>query len=176
MEKDEVLAGDDVRDAVSVVGHRPEPATGRDGVRMLVQVQPGRLSVRRLRRRQAPRLAQHLLQERRVDFEVFGNDVEAEQVTIDPFAAHGVLVAALMLGTGGPQQPNPLLALCWFVQFVEVKNRGEPQVIPRPVIVWRKAHFDPRRRRIIRVTQVKERRKTIMNRLESKYESKTRAD
>ena len=111
MEKDEIFTGDDVRDAVAVVGDGPETSAGRDAVGMFGQIEFRRLSVRRLRRRQSPRLAEHLLEEGWVDFEVFGNDVEAKQVTVDAFAAHGVLVASLVLDAGQFKQSNPFLAL-----------------------------------------------------------------
>ena len=61
VEEDDVLAGDDVADAVAVVGHRPEPAAGRHAARVLAQVDQRGLAVRRLGGGQAPRLTEHLL-------------------------------------------------------------------------------------------------------------------
>lgn len=111
MEENQVFAGDDVRDSVAVIGHGSEPASGRDAVGVFGQVQFRGLSVRRLRRRQSPRLAENLLEEGRIHFQIFGDDVEAKQVTIDPFAAHGVLIASLVLAASQSQQPDPLLLL-----------------------------------------------------------------
>ena len=111
MEEDHVFSGDNVRDTVAVVGDRTETASGRDAVGVLRGVEPVRLAVRRLGGGQAPRLAQHLLQEGRVDFQVLGDDVQAEQVPIDPLAAHGVLVAALVLGARRAEQPDPFRVL-----------------------------------------------------------------
>jgi hypothetical protein len=120
VEENQVFAGDDVRDSVAVIGHGSEPASGRDAVGVFGQVQFRGLPVRRLRRRQSPRLAENLLEEGRIHFQIFGDDVEAKQVTIDPFAAHGVLIASLVLAASQSQQPDPLLLLpiikknrCW---------------------------------------------------------------
>ena len=96
VEKDEILAGDDVRDTVTVVGNWTETSTGRNAVRILGQIKFGGLAVRSLRGRQAPRFAEHFLQEGRIHFQVFGDNVQAEQVTIDAFTTHGILIASLM--------------------------------------------------------------------------------
>lgn len=108
MEKDEVFAGDDVRDAIAVVSDWTETATGRDAVGMFGQIQARRLAVRRLRGGQAPRFAQHFLQEGRIHFQVLGHDVEAKQVSINAFATHGILIASLVLSAGQLQQTDPL--------------------------------------------------------------------
>ncbi len=96
VEEDQVFASNNVGDTVSVVSHRTEATTGRNTVGVLVQIQLGSLTVGCLGSRQAPGLAQHLLQEGRIHFQVLGDDVEAKQVTINAFPAHGVLVAFLM--------------------------------------------------------------------------------
>lgn len=70
MEKDEIFASDNVRHAVAVVGNWSEAATSRDAIRMFGQIQFGCLTVRCLRCRQSPRLAQDFLEERRIDFQV----------------------------------------------------------------------------------------------------------
>ena len=69
------------------------------------------LLVRRLTGRQAPRLAEYFLQERRLDAQVLGDDVEAEEVSIDAATRHGVAVAGLMPLGRHLQQLDPLLLL-----------------------------------------------------------------
>jgi hypothetical protein len=95
VEEEHVLAGNDVRDAVPVVGHRTEAAPGGYALGELAEIHPARLAVRRLRRGQPPRLAEHLLEEGRIHFQVLRHHVEAEEVAVDALAAHGVLVAHL---------------------------------------------------------------------------------
>lgn len=73
VEEQEIFAGDDVRNAVAVVRHRAKSAAGGDAVWMLLQVEPGSLPVRRLRRRQPPGLAQDFLQFFLVFFSTFQN-------------------------------------------------------------------------------------------------------
>lgn len=124
MEEDHVFSGDNVRDTVAIVGHGTETAAGRDAIRIFGGIESVRLTVRRLRGGQAPRLAQHLLQEGRVDFQVLGDDVQAEQVTIDAFAAHGVLVAALVLSARQAEQPDPFRVLINEKRDIEKKTAG----------------------------------------------------
>jgi hypothetical protein len=119
VKENQVFPGDNVRDSVTVIGHGSEPASGRDAVGVFGQVQFRRLAVRRLRRRQPPRLAENLLEEGRIHFQILGDDVEAKQVTIDPFAAHGVLVASLVLAARQSQQPDPILLLPIFPSIIE---------------------------------------------------------
>lgn len=108
VEEYNVLAGNNVRHSVPIIGHRPETTSGTDKVRVLARVQLVRLPVRRLAGGQAPRLAEHLLQERRVHLQVLGHDEQAEQVTIDSLAAHRILVATLVLQTSRLQQFHAL--------------------------------------------------------------------
>jgi hypothetical protein len=61
MEEDEVLSSNNVWDSVSVIGDGAKAASSADALRVFLQVQSWSLAVRRLRRRQPPRLAQHLL-------------------------------------------------------------------------------------------------------------------
>jgi hypothetical protein len=111
VEENQVFTGDNVRDSVTIIGHWSESASGRDTIGVFGQIQFRRLAVGRLRRRQSPWLAENLLEKGRIHFQIFGDDVETKQVTIDPFAAHGILIASLMLGTRQSQQPDPFLFL-----------------------------------------------------------------
>lgn len=108
VEEDHVFASDDVRDTVAVRRDWTESTSSTDAVWVLLQVHLGRLAVRCLAGRQAPGFAEDLLQERRVDFEVLGHDVQAEQVTIDSATAHGVLVADLVALASFIQQSHAL--------------------------------------------------------------------
>ena len=47
----------------------------------------------------------------RVDFEIFRDDVETEEMAIDALAAHGVLITDLVLLAGRPQQLDSIRAL-----------------------------------------------------------------
>ena len=51
------------------------------------------------------------LQKWRVNFEIFGDYVEAEQVTIDAFTTHCVLVSELMTGTRFAKQGDLFFSL-----------------------------------------------------------------
>lgn len=109
MEKDEVLAGHDVRHAVPVVGDRSEAPAGADAVRVLLEIQLGGLAVRGLTSGQPPRFAEYLLQEGRIHLQVLGHDVQTEQVPVDAIAAHGVLIAQLVPLARFVQQLDALL-------------------------------------------------------------------
>ena len=61
--------------------------------------------------RQTPRLAQDLLEERRVDLEVPRDDVQAEDVSIDSLASHGVAVLLLMIVASLLEQIDLLVVL-----------------------------------------------------------------
>lgn len=102
MEKQQILAGNDVRHSIAVVGHRTETATGADAVRMLHQIHFTRLAVRRLAGGQLPfGIYNGRLQERRLDLQVLGDDQQTEEMPIDTLAAHRILVAQLMAASGG---------------------------------------------------------------------------
>ena len=58
-----------------------------------------------------PRLAEHLLEERRLDLEVLGDDVEAEEVAVDAAAGHRRPVAVLVRLGRRVQQADALLVL-----------------------------------------------------------------
>lgn len=93
VEEEVVFTGDQIAHAVTIVGHRSKTATGSDPLRMVVQIQEASLVDWGLRRGQTPRLTEDLFQERRVNFEILRDNIETEQVAIDAFAAHSVLVA-----------------------------------------------------------------------------------
>jgi len=96
VEEHEVLSGDDVGHSVAIISHRAKAAARTDAVRVLLQVHLGSLSMGCLTGGQAPGLAEHFLQEGRVQFQVLGHDVEAKEVAVDTLAARGVLVAQLV--------------------------------------------------------------------------------
>lgn len=108
VEEDHVLARNDVRHSVAIVGHRTEATACTDEIRVLGRVQLVRLTVRRLTGGQSPGLTEHLLQEGRVHLQVLGHDKQTEQVTIDALAAHRILVATLVLQASGLQQFHAL--------------------------------------------------------------------
>ena len=60
---------------------------------------------------QSPRLPQHLGQEGRLDLQVLGHDVEAEEVAVDALAGHGQLVGEGVLLHGRVEKTFPLLLL-----------------------------------------------------------------
>lgn len=69
--------------------------------------------------RKAPRLAQDFFQKGRIHFQVLRDDVQAEEVTIDPAATHGILIAQLVLRAGQFEQPDSL----GFLPIITEHNR-----------------------------------------------------
>lgn len=68
-------------------------------------------TVRRLTSGQSPRFIEDLLQEGWLKFEIFRDDIETEEMTVDASARHGVLVAQLMAVASLNEQIHSLLNL-----------------------------------------------------------------
>lgn len=68
VEENDVLAGDDVRDAVAVVGDGAETSARRNALRIFFQVHFRSLAVRRLRRAEPPWFAENFLRTCAVKF------------------------------------------------------------------------------------------------------------
>lgn len=109
MEEQGILSCDNVGNPVAVVGNGTKAAPRGNAIWMDAEVQLVGLAVRRLRGGQTPRLAEYLLQERRVHLQVLRHHVQAEQVPVDALATHGVLIADLVLLAGCLQQIDALL-------------------------------------------------------------------
>lgn len=116
VEEHQVVAGDDVGDAVAVVGHGAEAAARADALRVFLQVQLASLTMRGLAGGQPPGLVEHLLQEGRLQFQVLGDHVQAEQVAVDAAPGHRVLVAQLV-------------PLCGFAKQLELFFNGGVRVL-----------------------------------------------
>lgn len=96
MEEDVILAGNDVRHAVAVVRHGTEATARRHQVWVLLDVNFRRLAVRSLTGRQPPRFAERFLQKWRLDFKVFRDNVETEQVPVNTSTTHRIKIALLV--------------------------------------------------------------------------------
>lgn len=51
------------------------------------------------------------IEERRINFEVLGDDVEAEEVSVDALATHSILVPHLVLGASLSQKNDAVRVL-----------------------------------------------------------------
>lgn len=91
----QVLSSNDIRYAITVIGHRPEATSCRNTLGMLFQIKPCCLPVWGLGGGQPPRFAEYFLEEGRFKFEILRYYIETEEVSIYTFTAHGILITSL---------------------------------------------------------------------------------
>lgn len=97
VKEQQILAGNNIRHTITIVRHRPKATARTNTVRMLFQIHFARLPVRRLTRRQLPLGIKYgRLQKRRLHLQILGHHIQTEQMPVDAFAAHRVLIAELM--------------------------------------------------------------------------------